>query len=105
MSFTVTADSAQWSDFKVKVDGTVFGCPIVVGITLETTRLGPGAISNNQFSDAGDGFDFAGQFTSATAATGSYAFTNFPVTVGLPFPPFICVGHLTKSGTWTASRP
>ena len=89
MSFVVSPSGSQWSTFTLKTDATVGPCSVL----LETTIVGPGAITNGQFSQSGS-FAFTGQFTSPSTASGTYRFTNHPV--------FGC-GNLTQSGTWTAN--
>jgi len=101
MLFTVQSSGTQWSSFKLKTDYNASSCG--VSGTLEITVPGPGSIATNQFSVSGGSFSAAGQFTSSTTATGTYSFTNHPIVISLPFPPFTCTYFFNQSGTWTAS--
>jgi hypothetical protein len=92
MSFDVSGDSTQWSNFTLTTDAVVGPCTV----TLTTTVSGPGTIVNNQFSSTGGTFTFTGQFSSSTASSGGYDYINFFI--------FGC-GNLTQSGTWTAAAP
>ena len=92
MSFDVSAGGTTWSSFTLKTDFALVGC----SGTIETTSSGPGSIINNRFNGGSSTYQFSGQLTSLTTASGTYAYTNYFV--------FGC-GYLTQSGTWTASRP
>ena len=102
MSFDVSTDSAQWSNFTLKTDYVATTCGNVSG-TLEITLPGPGNIANNQFSGSGNNFAFAGQFDSTTAAHGTYNFTSYMIIIWSGIPPIPCYYYLTQSGTWTAN--
>lgn len=91
MSFNVTSNSTKWNNFTLKTDFKVGGCTGTTTISV----TGTGSISGNKFSYSGGSFGFTGEFTSTTAATGTYRFTNLYLG---PFCP-----SLTQSGTWTAS--
>ncbi|MBI2836884.1 MAG: hypothetical protein HYX75_01090 [Acidobacteria bacterium] len=91
MSFNVTSNSTKWNNFTLKTDFKVGGCTGTTTISV----TGTGSISGNKFSYSGGNFGFTGEFTSTTAATGTYRFTNLYLG---PFCP-----SLTQSGTWTAS--
>jgi hypothetical protein len=104
MAYDVSLDSTQWMSFTLSTDFSAPSCG-VGSSNLTVTRPGPGSITNNQFSSSGGGFSFTGQFNSATAASGTYAFDNFQIVIGLPYPPYVCFYYLTQSGTWTAGAP
>lgn len=90
MSFEVISGGTQYQNFKVKTDfdfGSCYG-------TTETTVTSPGSISNASFASTGGTFGFTGQFTSATAATGTYQFSGLYI--------YPC-GYLYQSGTWSAN--
>ena len=101
MSFRVINSGTQWSTFKLK---TFFYSPTCNSSgSIEVTIVGPGNIIDNQFSNSsGALFHFHGSFTSQFTATGTYQFTNYPVTVYTPSP---CTHYLTQSGTWNATTP
>ncbi len=103
MSFTVSSGGTQWSTFKLKTDFVASNCG--ASGTMEITVPGPGSISGNQFSYTSSTFSFTGQFTSASAASGTYSFTNRQIVIGIPYPPYVCYYYLTQSGTWSASTP
>ena len=92
VSFTVLGAGTQWDDFTLRTNFSFPGCSgtVTVGFTQ------PGTITNNQFGRAVSTFSFSGQFTGPGTASGTYSFTNFPITD---------CGSLTQSGTWTASVP
>ncbi|HLF29077.1 MAG TPA: hypothetical protein VJG32_22340 [Anaerolineae bacterium] len=104
MSFDVSLNSTQWMSFTLSTDFSAPSCG-VGSSDLTVTRPGPGSITNNQFSSSGGGYAFTGQFNSATAASGTYAFDNFQIVIGLPYPPYVCFYYLTQSGAWTAGGP
>jgi hypothetical protein len=89
MSFDVSGDSTQWTNFKLKA--TFSG-----ESTIEVTVFGPGAMDESGFSASisSGTYSFACTFTSETTAGGTYAFNNYKITQGIWF---------TSSGTWTAS--
>ncbi|MEW6363783.1 MAG: hypothetical protein AB1714_03990 [Acidobacteriota bacterium] len=90
MSFLVLSGGTQYSTFTLKTDFNFGSC---WGWT-ETTVPGPGSISGGSFSFTGSTFSFTGQFTSATTATGTYAYTGLYI--------YPC-GYLYQSGTWQAT--
>ena len=104
MSFDVSADSTQWSNFKLKTDYSAPNCGVSYG-TIEVTVPGPGSITNNQFSYTSSTYSFTGEFSDAVSATGTYAFNNYQIVIPLPYPPYVCFYYLTQSGTWTANGP
>ena len=99
MSFTVSANSTQYSAFKLETD---FSGPGISGDT-EVTINTSGAITAGHFSYSDGEYAFTGTFTSSTLATGTYAFTSYPIIYGIPYPPYIAYYYLTQSGTWNAS--
>lgn len=103
MAFTVSGDSAQWSLFDLITDYSSPSC----GVNGQVEQLvpGPGAISGNHFSYADATFSFSGEFSSDTAASGTYSFTGYQVVIGIPYPPYVCIYYLTQSGTWAAHAP
>lgn len=101
MSYTVQSGGTQWAQFKLNTDFVSATCG--ASGTIEITVPGPGSISNGYFSYDSGTYDFSGDFSSSTVASGSYAFTNYQITIGLPWPPYICFDYLTQSGTWNAS--
>lgn len=103
MSFDVSGNGAQWSNFKLRTDFSAPSCGS--SGTIEVTIPGPGNITANQFSYTGSTYAFTGQFLSASTASGTYAFTNYQIIIPLPGPPFICYYYLTQNGTWTANGP
>ena len=105
MSFDISSDGTQWSNFKLKTDFSTTSCGGSTSGTIETTITGPGSISGNQFSFSGSTFSFMGKFNSPTTASGTYAFTNLQIVIGLPYPPYVCYYYLTQSGTWTSNGP
>ena len=56
-------------------------------------------------SQAGGTFSMSGDFTSSTTAEGTFAFTNYPIVVNAPYPPYVCVTYFTQTGSWTAVAP
>ncbi len=90
MSFDVSSGGTTWSNFVLRTDGVVGPC----SVTITTTVPGPGAIANGQFSFSGSYFAFSGQFTSSSAASGSYAYTNYNIPG---------CGYFSQAGTWTAT--
>jgi hypothetical protein len=104
VSFVVINSGTQWSNFRLK---TFFNAiPCNTSGSIQVTISGPGNITNSQFSNSSTAlFHFHGQFTSQYTATGTYKFTNYPVTVYTPFPPAPCTHYLNQSGTWTATAP
>jgi hypothetical protein len=103
MSFMVTPSGAQWSEFVLETYFVATDC-YGVGVTLEISVPGPGNITTNQFSYNSLDYDFSGQFTSASSASGTFSFSDYQILISLPFPPYVCFDHMTKSGTWTASQ-
>jgi hypothetical protein len=104
MSFDVSADSTQWSDFTLTTDFSAPSCGGSSG-TLEATVPGPGNITNNRLSYTSSTYSFTGRFDAVTAASGTYAYNNYQIVIGLPSPPYVCFYYLTQSGTWMASKP
>ncbi len=102
MSFDVQTGGTQWANFYLKTDFVAANCGNATG-TTEITLYGPGNITGGQFSGGTGTFSFTGQFSSPSAASGTYAFNNYLVIVGLPSPPYICYYYLTQSGTWNAT--
>jgi len=90
VSFNVNASGTQWDTFKVTTEFVNGGCTI----RLTTTVNGQGAITNDHISYTGVTFAMTGDFTSATAAHGTYTYTNQSTSCG-PF---------SQSGTWTATN-
>ena len=103
VSFTVSPNGAQWTNFKLRTNFTAANCGVIG--TLQVTAFGPGNIVNNRFSYTSPTYSFTGQFTSTVAATGTYSFNNFRITINIPSPPYVCYYYLTQSGTWTANLP
>jgi hypothetical protein len=103
MSFDVSANSTQWSNFKLKTDFSAPNCSS--SGTIEVTVPGPGSITDNQFSYVSSTYSFSGAFSDATNAAGSYAFNSYLIVLSLPYPPYVCYYYLTQSGTWTATAP
>jgi hypothetical protein len=103
MSFDVLGGGTQWNNFKLKTDYSAPSCNS--SGTIEVTVSGAGGITNNQFSYTTSTYSFAGEFSDATNATGTYAFNNFQLIFSLPYPPYICYAYLTQNGTWTAHTP
>jgi len=102
LSFDVSLNGAQWSNFVLTTDFAAPNCGASYQELTQTTA-GPGNITSNQFSFSGGVFSFTGQFNSATTASGTYTFSNYPFVYSLPGPPYVCVFYLTQSGTWTAN--
>ncbi len=92
MSFDVSADGQQWSNFTLKTSGQVGPC----SVTITTTVYGPGAITDNQFSGGGGTYSFSGQFISSTTANGVYTYTNYYI--------YGC-GYFNQTGAWAANKP
>lgn len=92
MSFDVSEDSAQWSNFTLKTSGQVGPC----SVTITTTVNGPRPITNNEFSWASSTYSFNGHFTSSDTANGVYAYTNYYI--------YGC-GYFNQTGEWTANKP
>ena len=103
MSFDVSPSETQWTNFTLKTNFSAPSCG--ASGTLTSVTNGPGTITNNQFGITGSTYSFTGQFSSATAATGTYAYNNFLIVIGLPYPPYVCYYYLTQSGTWSANGP
>ena len=93
MSFHVSADSTQWTNFKLKAG--FFGDTLYVTKTIP----GPGSIDNGEFdwSNTSGTFSFSGEFTSSTTAAGTYEFNDYPI-----WSPSGNI-YVNQSGTWTAS--
>lgn len=92
VSFWVSQDSSQWSDFALRTAGRVGPCNVTIAITV----TGPGPITNNQFSRTIGNYSFSGQFSSPVNSAGWYTFSNYYI--------YGC-GYLNQVGTWTAGRP
>ena len=100
MSFEVSSDSSQVIDFKLKTDLT--GMSGVSG-WMTITLGGALNITDGQFSGSAGGYSVTGQFATSTAATGTYTFDNYKLTIGIPWPPYIDYAYFSQSGEWTAS--
>ncbi|MEN6560337.1 MAG: hypothetical protein ABFD52_06160 [Acidobacteriota bacterium] len=100
VSFTTSADGTSWSAFSY---GIQFECPYVGTVTTTITQSGPGAITDGAFSYSSSTLAFTGTFDSPASASGTYTLTSYPVTHGLPGPPYVHTDYITHSGTWTAS--
>lgn len=99
ISFEISSDSTQWSDFRLEFDWT--GC----GANGTTTIVipGPGSITDNTFSySETSGYSFNGEFTDQIHAEGLYALMNYQITL---YYPIYCSFYLTQNGAWTASAP
>lgn len=103
MSFTVQSGGTQWSQFTLETDFSTSECGGYTTGTITVTVPGPGSISDNHFAYASSNYNFAGDFSSTITANGSYAFTNYQVIIGIPYPPYVCYFYLTQNGTWNAS--
>ncbi len=101
MSFYVSSAGTQWKDFKLKTNWNAGWASGTVEITISST----GNISSGQFNYNGGSLSFTGQFDSTTTASGTYAFSSYQITIGLPYPPYITYYYLSQTGTWTASGP
>ncbi|MCU0287897.1 MAG: hypothetical protein MUF15_16090 [Acidobacteria bacterium] len=99
MSFTVSVDGKQVTNFKLKTKWSSGGA----SGTLEITLSGPNAITNWQFSYTGSNYSYTGEFDSTTMASGTFTFTSYPILIGLPYPPYITYIYLSQTGTWTAT--
>jgi len=102
ISFDVATGGAQESNFVLTTNFAVPECGSSGVLTITVTSAAP--IVDNRFNHNSLDFDFAGEFTTPTAASGSYAFTNYRMIMSYPFPPYICIGYFNQSGTWTASK-
>ncbi len=91
MSFQVSANSSQWSNFSLTTEVVIGACSVTTTITIP----GPGNITNNQISYTGSTFSFTGTFTSSTQANGTFNFINYPITG---------CGTFSQSGTWAATH-
>jgi len=89
VSFSVNAAGTQWDTIKLTTEYVNGGC----SVKLTTTITGQGTITNDHFSYTGTHFSLSGDFTSATAATGTYTYTNQSTGCGT----------FSQSGTWSAS--
>lgn len=92
VSFWVSQDSSQWTDFALRTAGRVGPCNVTVAITVS----GPGPIIDNRFSRSSGSYSFSGQFLSPVTSQGFYTFTNYYI--------YGC-GYLNQAGTWTADWP
>jgi len=105
MSFDVSTDSTQWSNFRLYYYYYSSKCNESIHIYMGP--FGPGIISSGTFTYSWNTFSFSGNFTSPTTATGTYVFTNHPVIFTYlppwPAPPIFCYDWFSVSGTWTAS--
>ena len=72
--------------------------------TVSVSITGPGTVSNGQFSTYGL-FSFSGRFDTPASASGTYSFSNYPLSHPILFPPYICNIHLGQNGLWTAYLP
>ncbi len=73
-------------------------------VTTTITQSGPGTITDGAFSYSnGSTLAFTGAFDTPTTASGTYTLTNYPVTHGLPGPPYVHTDYVTHSGTWSAT--
>lgn len=103
VAFTVSGDSSQWSMFDLVTDYAAPSC----GVNGQVDQLvpGPGSVSGGHISYDDATFSMSGEFGSSTTASGTYSLTGYPIVIGLPYPPYVCVYYLTQSGTWTAHGP
>ncbi len=101
MSFNVSAGNTQWSKFTLGIAFSGCGGSGTAAIGID----GPGTITNNAFSYSTSTQSFAGSFSDAHHAGGTYAFNKYKMPVSLPNPPFICYVYVTESGTWSATKP
>ena len=104
MAFDVINGGTQWRTFELTTDWTATACGVTTSGTLSVSIAGPGAITDGQFTLYGL-FSFSGRFDSPISATGTYSFSNYPVSYTIPVPPYICNIHLYQMGTWTANLP
>jgi len=104
VSFMVSSAGQLWSDFSLLTDYTVSAPPCgTVSGTLLAALPGPGSIADGHMSQSGGGFSMSADFSSSTSASGSYSYVNYQIAVGASFPPYVCFGYLTQTGTWTAT--
>jgi hypothetical protein len=106
VSFTVANAGQEWRDFRLsaRCSASAPPCRSVSG-TIQTTLPGPATITGGHMSGSGSGFSMSGGFTSPTTASGSYVYLNYQVVVTAPYPPYVCIGHFTQTGSWTATAP
>lgn len=102
VSFDISLDNSEWRDFTLKTNFSAPNCG--ASGTVEVLVYGPGKVSKKQFSYKSSDYTFTGKLNSETSATGTYRFDNYEIFIGLPFPPYVCYGYLTQSGTWAATR-
>ncbi len=95
VSFTVDSTGTIWTNFSAWTHVVINGC----SATITSNVSGPGSISSNLFSGSGSSghFKFTGKLTSATTATGTYAWKYFWVDA--------CKKYANQTGTWTAKAP
>ncbi len=101
MAFDVISSGAQWRSFELTTDWTATVCGVTTSGTTSVNIIGAGAIVDGQFATYGL-FSFAGRFDSPVTATGTYSFSNYPISFSIPIPPYVCNIHLFQSGSWTA---
>lgn len=99
MSFTVSTDGKQVTPFKLKTNFSSGGASGTIEITVNSAS----AITNGQFSYSSSTYSYTGQFDSTTTASGTYEFSSYPITIGLPYPPYITWIYISQTGTWTAT--
>jgi hypothetical protein len=106
VSFDVSHSGQQWSSFSLATDYSVSAPPCgAVSGTLQSSADGPGTITGGHMSHSSGGFSMSGDFSSSTAAAGSYLYLNYTIVVTAPYPPYVCTAAFTQSGTWSASAP
>jgi len=106
VSFDVSNSGQQWGSLSLTTDYSVSAPPCgSASGTVRSTAPGPGAITGGHMSDSGGGFSMSGDFSSPSAASGSYHYINYPVVLRVPWPPYVCTGYFTQLGTWSASAP
>ena len=101
VTFTTSGTGTAWTSFSYAIQ---FFCPTLGGnVSTTITQSGPGAITDGAFSYSSSTLAFTGSFSSPTSASGTYTLTAYPVTHGVPFPPYVHTDYVTHSGTWTAA--
>ncbi len=98
--FYISADGAQWTSFALTTNFSAPQCNIV-SRTIEIPALGPGPVISGHMAYSGN-FAFDGWFTATALASGLYTLTNYPVSVGMDAPPYVCEYALNETGAWSA---